>query len=286
MLALPPKRPVGRQTGLGDALSSYASKTHNGTEANRARAASSSLDRCRAAAAEAAEELARGGTGGTSNESAALAVASAAYGDDTGLTEAALENCARDLRRYARELLAISRRVPDADAALDGFLCEWDDGWATPSKSNPRDATRGLGSRFRRALRNDRKKPTINKASRQRGGLRLERGATLYNLAACEAAQGCQQDRSTEQGIKRACRHFQRSAGLFEHLRRTTRTAGRRGAACAWGCLVFEDDEADLLDLCDLGVPRRFHAIDATRRETAMLRAGRRRVWTSASGCV
>ena len=193
-------------------------------------------------------------------------MASAAYGDDTGLTEAALENCSRDLRRYARELLAISRRVPDADAALDGFLCEWDDGWATPSKSNPRDdATRGLGSRFRRALRNDRKKPTVNKASRQRGGLRLERGATLYNLAACEAAQGCQQDRSSEQGIKRACRHFQRSAGLFEHLRRTTRTAGRRGAACAWGCLVFEDDEADLLDLCDLGVLRRFHAIDATR---------------------
>mmetsp|Transcript_10666 Transcript_10666/g.31668 ORF Transcript_10666/g.31668 Transcript_10666/m.31668 type:complete len:1277 (-) Transcript_10666:25-3855(-) len=249
MLALPPKRPVGRQTGLGDALSSYAGKTHSGTEANRARAASASLDRCRAAAAEAAEELARGGTGGTSSESAALAVASAAYGDDTGLTEAALENCSRDLRRYARELLAISRRVPDADAALDGFLCEWDDGWATPSKTNPRDATRGLGSRFRRALRNDRKKPTVNKASRQRGGLRLERGATLYNLAACEAAQGCQQDRSSEQGIKRACRHFQRSAGLFEHLRRTTRTAGRRGAACAWGCLVFEDDEADLLDL-------------------------------------
>ena len=87
MLALPPKRPVGRQTGLGDALTSYASKTHSGTEANRARAASSSLDRCRAAAAEAAEELARGGTGGTSNESAALAVASAAYGDDTGLTD-------------------------------------------------------------------------------------------------------------------------------------------------------------------------------------------------------
>ena len=51
MLALPPKRPVGRQTGLGDALTSYASKTHSGTEANRARAASSSLDRCRAAAA-------------------------------------------------------------------------------------------------------------------------------------------------------------------------------------------------------------------------------------------
>ena len=265
MLALPPKRPVGRQTGLGDALTSYASKTHSGTEANRARAAASSLDRCRAAAAEAAEELARGGTGGTSSESAALAVASAAYGDDTGLTEAALENCSRDLRRYARELLAISRRVPDADAALDGFLCEWDDGWATPSKSNPRDATRGLGSRFRRALRNDRKKPTINKASRQRGGLRLERGATLYNLAACEAAQGCQQDRSSEQGIKRACRHFQRSAGLFEHLRRTTRTAGRRGAACAWGCLVFDDDEADLLDLCDLGVLRRFHFIQTRR---------------------
>ena len=39
--------------------------------------------------------------------------------------------------------------------------------------------------------------------------------------------------------------------------------------------LVFEDDDADLLDLCDLGVLRRFHAIDAL---TEMLRAGRRRV--------
>jgi len=64
--------------GLGAALASYAEKEHSDLDANRARSAAATLDRCQSAAAEAADELARGaGVGGVSSESAALAVAQA-----------------------------------------------------------------------------------------------------------------------------------------------------------------------------------------------------------------
>jgi programmed cell death 6-interacting protein len=42
----------------------------------------------------------------------------------------------------------------------------------------------------------------------------------LWNLAALESQRGAKIDRSTEEGVRNASKHFQQAAGIFEHIKR------------------------------------------------------------------
>ena len=39
-----------------------------------------------------------------------------------------------------------------------------------------------------------------------------------WNHAALISAQGARQERSSDEGLKLACKHFQEAAGIFEHI--------------------------------------------------------------------
>ena len=272
MLSIPVKKSQSSE-GFGPALLTYIQRNYGEGEAARFRNLASSLDGARSASAEAAAELCRLESE-SSGESSAVAVARVALasGPDRSVEGAAVEACARDLRRYGVELLAAQRRVPDADSAMESFMCEWDDGWArsgaaadAPEKEEKKDGARTFLQKAKGHLKELKKgslkksgsKSSLPPLERQRGSLRLERGATLYNLACCESFAGAAVDRSGERGVKQACRHFLKAAGLFEYLRRSSRAAGRRGAAAAWGCLVLDGDDVvvDLsvgaLDFCE-----------------------------------
>ncbi|KAH8057421.1 hypothetical protein JL720_14144 [Aureococcus anophagefferens] len=241
MLSIPVKKSQSSE-GFGPALLTYIQRNYGEGEAARFRNLASSLDGARSASAEAAAELCRLESE-SSGESSAVAVA-----------------------RVAR------RRVPDADSAMESFMCEWDDGWArsraaadAPEKEEKKDGARSFLQKAKGHLKELKKgslkksgsKSSLPPLERQRGSLRLERGATLYNLACCESFAGAAVDRSGERGVKQACRHFLKAAGLFEYLRRSSRAAGRRAAAAAWGCLVLDGDDVvvDLsvgaLDFCE-----------------------------------
>ena len=130
MLSIPVKKSQSSE-GFGPALLTYIQRNYGEGEAARFRNLASSLDGARSASAEAAAELCRLESE-SSGESSAVAVARVALasGPDRSVEGAAVEACARDLRRYGVELLAAQRRVPDADSAMESFMCEWDDGWA------------------------------------------------------------------------------------------------------------------------------------------------------------
>lgn len=49
--------------------------------------------------------------------------------------------------------------------------------------------------------------------------LAFERAAILFNLGALESFEGASADRTTDEGLKKACKHFQVAAGYFEHVR-------------------------------------------------------------------
>ena len=42
----------------------------------------------------------------------------------------------------------------------------------------------------------------------------------LWNLGALESQRGAKIDRSSEEGIRNASKHFQQAAGIFEHIRK------------------------------------------------------------------
>jgi programmed cell death 6-interacting protein len=49
--------------------------------------------------------------------------------------------------------------------------------------------------------------------------LAFERAAILFNLGSLESFEGASCDRQSDDGLKKACKHFQVAAGYFEHVR-------------------------------------------------------------------
>lgn len=50
--------------------------------------------------------------------------------------------------------------------------------------------------------------------------LHVDWACTLWNIGAIESSRGATIDRSTDEGIKSANKHFQQAAGIFEHIQK------------------------------------------------------------------
>jgi len=177
-------------------------------EASRYRVRLRSVDTARNAALEAIAELVK-----------QQGLAAEAVGQRTQVNELsndgeANERLLKPLRRYAFELLSIERRT---ECDLSGI--SWQDAW--PKEETSSSSFASGGKRLLAALK---KKSNDNFTAYNtvvQGGLSLERWSLLYNLACAETIAGAGLERGSEQGIRAACRHFQRAAGIFSYLRKS-----------------------------------------------------------------